>query len=431
MLLLAEKCLTVGARSSALSLAQCQEVLQDLRRDHPEIEFEIASTETTGDKDLNTSLRVLDKSNFFTKEIDQMLFNKECRIAIHSAKDLPEPLPQGLKIIALTKGLDPSDSLVLRKGDTLQSLKPGALIGTSSERREDAVGKLRSDLAFCDIRGTIEKRLQKVEAHEVDGVVVAEAALIRLGLTHLNRIKLPGTTTPHQGKLAILARENDEEMEALFSCIDTRTRCLYFGIDLPQPPIDTKYTHFPLIKPLPRDPNTPDIENVFNHLESYSHIIFTSKSSVRTFFAYLQEESIEEHVFICVGQQTAQEVQKHGGRKIVVAKQETAEGVVDTLKKMELKKAKILWPHSSISRPVITHYLTKHNIQHKSLVIYDTIAVRPPLPPDLSLFDALFFTSPSTVDAYLKFFGELPTDKELRSIGPITREAIELFRVIR
>jgi hydroxymethylbilane synthase len=431
MLLLAEKCIAVGARSSGLSQAQCREVLYELRRDHPDVEFDIQPTLTTGDKDLQTSLRFLGKTDFFTKEIDAMLFNRECRIAIHSAKDLPEPLPEGLKVVALTKGLDPSDTLVMREGVTFETLESGSVIATSSERREEIVRKLRSDLKFCDIRGTIEQRLQKLFDGEVDGVVVAEAALLRLGLDHLKRYKLPGATAQFQGQLAVLAREDDEEMEALFSCIDTRTRCLYMGIDLPSPPIDTKYTHYPLIRPLPRDPNTPDIEAALNELESYTHIIFTSKSSVRIFFAFLQEECIDNHCFICVGTQTAREVVKHGGKQTLIAKKEMAEGIVDLLKTLNLSDAKVLWPHSSLSRPVISHYLVKHDIPHKSLVIYDTVAVRPQLPPDLSLYDALFFTSPSTVDAYLKFFGNLPSDKEIRSTGPITREAIELSKVIR
>ncbi len=149
--------LKVAARTSALSRAQAKEVLAELQVFSPGIEFEETFLKTTGDVDQKTSLRSLEKTDFFTKEIDAMILNKTCGIAIHSAKDLPDPLPEGLELIALTKGLDPSDSLVLKKGTSLSSLKPGALIATSSLRREAAVLQLRPDFKFRDLRGTIQQ----------------------------------------------------------------------------------------------------------------------------------------------------------------------------------------------------------------------------------------------------------------------------------
>lgn len=214
--------ITVGARQSPLSIAQFHEALEELRTHHPDVDFVPISIATFGDKDLKTSLRTLGKSDFFTREIDQAQLKGECRISIHSAKDLAEPLPEGLELIALTAGVDSSDSLVLRKGETIHSLKPGAIIATSSKRREHAVRELRSDLRFCDLRGTIGVRLAKLDTGEADGVVVGEAAIIRLKLTHLNRVTLPGDTNPFQGQLAILARTGDTEMQELFRCLDSR-----------------------------------------------------------------------------------------------------------------------------------------------------------------------------------------------------------------
>lgn len=213
--------LKVGARSSPLSQVQVKEVLAELQRFHPEVDFEVVSLKTKGDLDQLTSLRHLEKSNFFTKEIDDLLLSKEVRIAIHSAKDLPDPLPEGLKCIALTQGLDSSDSLVIQSHYSLETLPKGALIATSSERREEMVKALRPDFTFTDIRGTINERLGKLESGQVAGVVIAEAALIRLGLTELRRIKLPGETTLNQGRLAILALEEDQEMADLFDCLNS------------------------------------------------------------------------------------------------------------------------------------------------------------------------------------------------------------------
>ncbi len=212
--------ISAGARGSPLSKAQMLEVLEELNQFHPDVEFQPIWVETTGDQDLKTSLRSLEKTDFFTKEIDALQLSGGCRISIHSAKDLPEPLPKGLVLAALTRGVDPSDSIVLREGATLESLPLHAKIGTSSERREKNILELRSDLVCVDIRGNIQARLALIEQGIVDGVVIAEAALIRLKLMHLNRIPLPGERAQFQGQLAIVAGEEDEEMRSLFKCID-------------------------------------------------------------------------------------------------------------------------------------------------------------------------------------------------------------------
>lgn len=221
-----KKCifLPIGARPSPLAQIQVEEVIEELKRAYPTVLFSIqlSSIYTQGDCDQKTSLKNLNKTSFFTQEIDEALLAGRIRLGIHSAKDLPEPLPSGIKLICLTKGLDPSDSLVLREREFLQDLPTGSRIGTSSLRREIAVLRLRPDFRISDIRGTIGERLEKLTNGTIDGLVVAEAALIRLRLTHLNRILLPDCYTPLQGQLAVLARENDLEIAALFAPLDTR-----------------------------------------------------------------------------------------------------------------------------------------------------------------------------------------------------------------
>jgi hydroxymethylbilane synthase len=217
------KIITVAARGSPLSRVQCVEVLDELRRFHPYIEFKIEYVNTTGDKDRVTSLKTLDKScDFFTKEIDEIILNEQARIAIHSAKDLPDPLAEGLTVIALTKGVDPSDSLVLPEGINLDQLPIGAKIATSSIRREEMIREICPHARIVDIRGNIEERIAKMQRGEVDGVIIAEAALIRLKLHHLNRVKLKGPTAALQGQLAVVASVNDVEMDQLFEVLDVR-----------------------------------------------------------------------------------------------------------------------------------------------------------------------------------------------------------------
>ncbi|MBA3236957.1 MAG: hydroxymethylbilane synthase [Parachlamydiaceae bacterium] len=217
--------LIAAARSSPLSQVQLVEVQEEINKHHPDLSLQPLFIDTTGDKDLKTSLRGLGRSDFFTQQIDAALLQRRCSIAIHSAKDLPVPLDEGLTVAAITEGKDHRDSLVLRDGFTLETLPPGSLIATSSERREEIIRSIRDDLVFADLRGTIGQRLDLLESGKVDGVVIAEAALIRLNLTHLNRFYLPGETTPLQGKLAIVVRRDAHALLELFSCIDSRQKC--------------------------------------------------------------------------------------------------------------------------------------------------------------------------------------------------------------
>ncbi len=205
-----------GARSSPLSRTQFEEVraLMPAR-----LVLEPVWVSSPGDRDRTISLRNLDRTDFFTRDLDKMLLLKTIRLAIHSAKDLPDPLPDGLALALVTKGIDPRDSLVFREGDSLSTLPSGAVIATSSSRREEVVKQLRGDLVFIDLRGSIEERLAKL-TDGADGVVVAEAAIIRLKLTHLNRVSLPGETAPGQGKLALVTLASDRELiQCLESCI--------------------------------------------------------------------------------------------------------------------------------------------------------------------------------------------------------------------
>lgn len=213
----------IAARSSRLSKIQVTEVLQELNRFHPCVTFIPNYFETTGDLDQKTSLRELGSTPFFTKEIDEAVLNGQCRLGIHSAKDLPDSLEPGLSLICLTNGLDPSDSLVLRQGISIDTLPKGAKIATSSIRREENLLAVRPDLCFQDVRGVIEKRLELLDSGRIDGVIIAEAALIRLNLTHLNRVLIPGPTAKWQGRLAVTARKEDAEMRYLFASFNSLT----------------------------------------------------------------------------------------------------------------------------------------------------------------------------------------------------------------
>ncbi len=216
--------ITVAARTSPLSRVQVQEVLSEIRTHFSDIEFDVTYLKTTGDIDLKTPLIDVEKSDFFTQEIDLLQLEGKARLSIHSAKDLPDHLQKGLKIICITEGVDPRDALVMPDGHSLSSLPINPRIGSCSLRRRIALEELRSDVVHVDIRGPIHERLQLLQENKVCALVVAEAALIRLKLTHLNRIYLDTPPAPLQGQLALIAREDDKELEDLFSCIDSRRR---------------------------------------------------------------------------------------------------------------------------------------------------------------------------------------------------------------
>ncbi|MDN3504313.1 MAG: hydroxymethylbilane synthase [Rhabdochlamydiaceae bacterium] len=200
------------ARDSPLSHAQVREVFQ-----HASFPFVVDYIKSRGDFDQKSCLINMAKNDFFTRELDEALLNQTAQVAIHSAKDLPSPLPQGLHVAAMTKSINSLDTLVLKEGITLDDIPIGGDIGASSYRREQMIQLMRSDLKMRSIRGTIEKRIALLDDPTLYGVVIAKAALIRLNLLHLNSIDLPGVGAEHQGRLAIVCRDGDSEMINLFA----------------------------------------------------------------------------------------------------------------------------------------------------------------------------------------------------------------------
>jgi len=415
----------VAARSSLLSRAQVDEVLQEIRAHHPQLSFQTHWVETQGDRDLATSLRFLDKTDFFTREVDTLVRARQCRLSIHSAKDLPGQLPEGLHLIALTRGLDSRDALVLREGETLSHLPQGARIGTSSVRREKAIHALCADFLCTDVRGTIEKRLALLDNGALDGLIVAEAALLRLGLQRRNRVMLPGESAPLQGRLAILAREEDEEMKRLFAPIDTRALVLYLGTHPEHFFLQRTHrlVHYPVIALTARPKEDAGITQVHRDFARYTHILFTSKNGVR-FFCQAFPYDLEKKTLIAIGHITAHELAKHRRPADYVAEQETAEGLIALLETLPLSEAYVLLPRSCLSRAILPVFFQERGVRYYAFDLYDTKLQRPGPLPDLSTIDEIVFTSPSTVRGFLALYGSLPRDKILRAQGPITQQAI-------
>lgn len=210
----------VVGRSSRLSVLQVKEFFSL----YPLLSYQLTTLKSLGDKNKHISLMDNIAGDFFTRELDEAVLKGKADVAIHSAKDLPYPLPRGLELFCLTMAKDKTDSLVSRNKMKLSELPSGARIGTSSKNRKDELLKLRADLTVVSIRGTIEERIAQVENGDIDALIVATCALRRLGLEELITEVLPFRTHPLQGNLAVVGKKESKELKLLFSEHDLRKK---------------------------------------------------------------------------------------------------------------------------------------------------------------------------------------------------------------
>ena len=208
------KKIRVIARGSRLSRLQVEEVFKNF----PELAYEIKYLESYGDKNQQISLLNGEApADIFTRELDDAIRQGDADIAIHSAKDLPYPLPEDIEVIALFPAFDTTDSLVSRDHRKLAELPAGSIIGTSSPLRKKGLNELRPDLTIKGIRGCIEERVQQVKDGKYDAAIVATCALKRLGMEDEIAEVLPFPTHPLQGFLAITALKESGLKQAFAS----------------------------------------------------------------------------------------------------------------------------------------------------------------------------------------------------------------------
>jgi len=214
--------LIVGSRGSRLALIQTESVVAKIREVNPNLEVSISKIVTQGDHNHYTQLERMAGTGVFVKEIEEALLDGRIDIAVHSLKDVPTEVPQKVCLLAVTERLDPRDVLVFGTG-RLDELSPGSKIGTASLRRTVQLAQYRPDLKVCSLRGNIDTRLRKVFSGEVDGVILAAAAMLRLGWE--NRISEylpmePFLPAVGQGALVIEVRLGDEGVARLVSPIN-------------------------------------------------------------------------------------------------------------------------------------------------------------------------------------------------------------------
>jgi hydroxymethylbilane synthase len=210
------KRIRIGTRGSPLALAQTHETRGLLARVHGTSEdaFEIVVIKTSGDMILDRALAEAGGKGLFTKEIDIAMLNGDIDIAVHSSKDLPTALPDGICAAGYLPREDVRDALISAKAKTIRDLPQGGSLGTASLRRQAQVKRLRPDLQVGLLRGNVQTRLNKIEAGEIDATLLAYAGLKRLGLAHRATALLDideFLPAVGQGAIGITARPDDEE----------------------------------------------------------------------------------------------------------------------------------------------------------------------------------------------------------------------------
>jgi len=212
----------IGTRGSKLAVIQAEWLLTKLKETFPELKARLVKITARGDRHSTDALDKFAGEGIFVKELEKALFDGKIDLAVHSLKDLPTEIHEGLTLAAATARLDPRDVLVSRDGK-LAKLTPGSKIGTGSHRRAVQLHAIRPDLRICNIRGNIDTRLRKVSDGEVDGILVAAAALIRLGREDKITEYLPTehfTPAVGQGALGLEIRCEDKEIASLVSAIN-------------------------------------------------------------------------------------------------------------------------------------------------------------------------------------------------------------------
>jgi len=210
----------IATRKSPLALWQANEVTRQLKIHHPELNIELVTMVTKGDKILDAPLAKVGGKGLFVKELEQGMLDGDADIAVHSMKDVPMDFPEGLYLSVIMERENPHDAFVSNNYEKLEDLPANARIGTSSLRRQLQIKAMMPEAEMLDLRGNVNTRLSKLDNGEYDAIILASAGLIRLGFEERIRHSLsPEQSLPAigQGAVGIECREGDAEVEALIA----------------------------------------------------------------------------------------------------------------------------------------------------------------------------------------------------------------------
>jgi len=215
----------IATRGSKLALWQAEHVKAALEKSAPTVECELLKIKTTGDKILDVPLAQVGGKGLFVKEIEEAILRGEADIAVHSMKDVPTDLPEGLHMGAILKREDPRDAFISKKHLSFASLPKGATLGTSSLRRGCQLLSIRPDLNIVSLRGNLDTRLRKLEENQFDAIIVASAGIRRLGLSEKITEILPASMSLPaigQGAIGIECRAGDPFINGLIESLNDK-----------------------------------------------------------------------------------------------------------------------------------------------------------------------------------------------------------------
>jgi len=208
------KLIRIGTRKSLLALAQSNLIKSSIEAEYPDVKVELVKMVTKGDKILDVPLAKVGGKGLFVKELEDAMLKKEADIAVHSMKDVPAELPEGLHLGIITKREDPRDAFISNDYNSLAELPQGAKVGTSSLRRRAQLANIRPDLVIEDLRGNLDTRLRKLDEKQYDAIILAAAGLNRLQLDRATSYFGATEMLPAvgQGAVGIELREEDSEL---------------------------------------------------------------------------------------------------------------------------------------------------------------------------------------------------------------------------
>ena len=212
------KTLRIATRKSPLALWQAEFVRDSLIEHYPDLQVELVKMVTQGDKILDTPLAKIGGKGLFVKELEQGMLRDEVDIAVHSMKDVPVELPEGLHLSVICEREDPRDAFVSNNFASFESLPQGARVGTSSLRRQTQLKAIRPDLEILDLRGNVNTRLKKLDDGQYDAIILAAAGLIRLGFDERIKQAIDSTVSLPaigQGAVGIECRSDDKDRKSV------------------------------------------------------------------------------------------------------------------------------------------------------------------------------------------------------------------------
>lgn len=207
-------------------------------------------------------------------------------------------------------------------------------------------------------------------------------------------------------------------------------RILYLGLKPTKERPDEEIIHYPVITTKPKNFESQKIKFLLNHFNQCTHLIITSKNGFKYLLELFKYHSIDIQILndlkiLSVGNKTSSYIQENHFSVFKQAKKEQAEGIIEILETLNLQKAILFWPHSEQARPLITNYCHNRKINIRELAIYDTLFHPTEFKISLDTFHEIFFTSPSTVDAFFQIFDNIPNHLILKTIGPVTENYLQ------